>query len=677
MLKQHAEDTGTEYRPLPLGFEGAGTVLAAGPDAEFGVGDEVVVSHLGCLRKRVTVPSVMAVRKPANVGFTEAAGLPTAYVTAYYALHTLAKLKAGDKVLIHAAAGGVGQAAVALAKLAGAEVFATASPAKQEFLRAQGIAHVLNSRTLDFADEILRRTGGTGVDIVLNSLNNEFVPAGIRTLAPGGRFVELGKIGIWSAEQVREARPDVEYFNFDLSEFPEDELQRINKGILEIVAGLLADGSIAPITSTAYTLDEIEEAFGVLSRGANIGKLVIDLRERDLLGTAPEPELDADETFLITGGLGALGLVTASRLVAGGARRIALVSRRAVGTDDAEELRVKLGPDVEVRFLTGDVADPVAVERILAEARDGGHRLGGVVHAAGVLADGPVSAMTWEQIDQVFQAKVYGTWALHDALARAEDLRFFVGYSSVASALGPSGQANYAAGNAFIDAVMTWRQAHGMPGLAIGWGPWAEVGMAANLTTQQAKAVEGQGFRFIKPRAGARALWQVLGQPAGHVLVGQVDWDRFVAQRMLGNALYRQVARGAAAEVATVDLDALAALPRLERRTAINEAIRARIAALLHFDGIEDISPHGRFLELGVDSLTAVEMKNALESMFRTQLPTSAVFDYPTVAQLAEYIDGQVTPAARAGSAAADEIESLKVLADEDIDAELAALRSL
>jgi len=146
---------------------------------------------------------------------------------------------------------------------------------------------------------------------------------------------------------------------------------------------------------------------------------------------------------------------------------------------------------------------------------------------------------------------------------------------------------------------------------------------------------------------------------------------------MLGNALYRQVARGAAAEVATVDLDALAALPRLERRTAINEAIRARIAALLHFDGIEDISPHGRFLELGVDSLTAVEMKNALESMFRTQLPTSAVFDYPTVAQLAEYIDGQVTPAARAGSAAADEIESLKVLADEDIDAELAALRSL
>jgi len=677
MLKQHAEDTDTEYRPLPLGFEGAGTVLAAGPDAEFDVGDEVVISHLGCLRRRVTVPSVMAVRKPANVSFTDAAGLPTAYVTAHYALHTLARMKAGDKVLIHAAAGGVGQAAVALAKLAGAEVFATASPAKHGFLRAQGIEHVLNSRTLDFADEILERTGGRGVDIVLNSLNNDFVPAGIGTLARGGRFVELGKIGIWSAAQVRDARPDIEYFNFDLSEFPEGELQQINKGILEAVAGLLADGSIAPITTTAYTLDEIEEAFGVLSRGANVGKLVIDLCEPDRLGSEPEPELAADETFLITGGLGALGLVSARRLVAGGARRIALVSRREAGAEEAGEIRANLGPDVEVRFLTGDVADPAAVDRIVAAACDGGRRLGGVVHAAGVLADGPVSAMTWEQIDRVFQAKVYGTWALHEAAARAGGLRFFVGYSSVAAALGPSGQANYAAGNAFIDSVMAWRQARGMPGLAIGWGPWAEVGMAANLTAQQAKAVEGQGFRFVKPRAGARALWQVLGQPIGQVLVGEVDWDRFAAQRTIDNALYREVTSGAAADTVAVDLAALVALPRVERRTAINEVIRARIAALLHFDGIEAISPHARFLELGVDSLTAVEMKNALESIFRTQLPTSALFDYPTAAQLAEYIDGQVAPATRTDIAATDEIESLRVLADEDIDAELAALRSL
>ena len=296
ILKRHAEATGNEYRELPLGFEGAGTVLAVGPDAEFAVGDEVIVSHLGCLRKRVVVPSDMVVRKPRNITFADAAGLPTAYVTAYYALHTLAGIKAGDRVLIHAAAGGVGQAAVALAKLAGAQIFATASSGKQRFLREQGIEHVLNSRTLDFADEILERTAGAGVDIVLNSLNNDYIPAGLDVLATNGRFVELGKIGIWSQDEVHAKRPDVRYYNFDLSELPEHDLQQINKQILETVIGLLENGSITPITTTSYSLDEIEEAFGVLSRGANIGKLVIDLRDRDALD--PHPHSPQETTKL-------------------------------------------------------------------------------------------------------------------------------------------------------------------------------------------------------------------------------------------------------------------------------------------------------------------------------------------------------------------------------------------
>jgi acyl transferase domain-containing protein/NADPH:quinone reductase-like Zn-dependent oxidoreductase/NAD(P)-dependent dehydrogenase (short-subunit alcohol dehydrogenase family)/acyl carrier protein len=677
MLKRHAEDSGAAYHPLPLGFEGAGTVVAAGPDAQFGIGEDVVLSHSGCLRKRVTVPSVMAVSKPANVSFAEAAGLATAYVTAYYALHTLAKIKAGDKVLIHAAAGGVGQAAVALAKLAGAEVFATASPAKHSFLRAQGIENVFNSRTLDFAEQIRTQTGDTGVDIVLNSLNGDFIPASIGTLASAGRFVELGKIGIWSPEQARSARPDVEYFNFDLSEFPEREYQQINREILQTVAGLLADGSIAPVTTSSYSLDEIEEAFGVLSRGANIGKVVIDLQERALIGSDPELVLGANETFLITGGLGALGLITAQRLVAGGARRLAFVSRRGADDPAAGTLRAKLDPDVDVVFLRGDVADQADVERIIAEMRKAGHQLAGIVHAAGVLADGPVSTMTWEQIDQVFQAKVYGTWALHQAARQQESVRFFVGYSSMSSVLGTPGQANYAAGNAFIDAVMSWREARGEPGLAVGWGPWAEVGMAASLNAQLIKGIEGQGVRFIKPRAGSRALGKLLGQPLGHVLVGEIDWNRFVAQRTAGNALYSRVARGQAAQEAAVDLEALIALPRTERQTTINAAVRARIAVLLHFDGIEQISPHAKFLELGVDSLTAVEMKNGLESMFRISLPSSAVFDYPTIAQLASYIDEQVAPVAQAEPTAEDEIWSLKVLADEDIDAELASLRGM
>ena len=339
---------------------------------------------------------------------------------------------------------------------------------------------------------------------------------------------------------------------------------------------------------------------------------------------------------------------------------------------EAEQLQTKLGDHVQLTFHQGDISNPADVDRILTSLTSNGTRLGGIVHAAGVLADGPISSMTWDQIDKVFQAKVYGTWVLQEASSRCNDLRFFVGYSSIASVLGPSGQANYAAGNAFIDTLMTWRTAQGKPGLAVGWGPWAEVGMAAKLTAQMINGIEGQGFRFVKPRVGARALWTVLGQPIGQVMIGEVDWDRFVAQRLSGNALYREVTRGTSVNGRKVDLEALRALSRADRRDAINEMIRARTATLLRYPNVEDISPHARLTDLGMDSLTAVEMKNTLESTFRTALPTSVVFDYPSIIALAEFIDTQLCPPERASD---DDADRLRVVADEELDAELAALR--
>jgi myxalamid-type polyketide synthase MxaB len=677
LLKQHSDENNVDYHELPLGFEGAGTVLATGPEAEFQVGDEVVVSHIGCMRKRVVVPSAMAVRKPANIGFAEAAGLPTAYITAYYALHTLAEIKAGDRVLVHAAAGGVGQAAIALAKLAGAEVFATASPAKHSFLRAQGIEHVMNSRTLDFVDEIRRSTGGAGVDVVINSLNKDYIPAGINVLAHGGRFVELGKIGIWTAEQVRRVRGDVTYHNFDLSELPQHELQRVNQRILHTVADMLRDGSIAPIVTTEYSLDEVEEAFGVLSRGANVGKLAISFADGGAIGAQADLTISPEETYLITGGMGALGLITAQKLVDEGARHLSLLSRRAPSADEVSALEARLGHGVHLEFYQGDIANAADVDRIADAISHGAHPLGGIIHAAGVLADGPISTMSWEQIDKVFQAKVYGTWLLHRAARRFADLRFFVGYSSIASVLGPSGQANYAAGNAFVDSLMARRAANGDPALSICWGPWAKVGMVANLTGQMIKGIEGQGLRFLKPKDGARALWRVLGRPVDQVMIGEFEWDRYVAARPASNALYRLVARTSAATERTVDLPALRALPRGERRRVINETIRARVVDLLHFDDVDDISPHAKFMELGVDSLMAVEMKNALEVAFKTSLPTSAVFDYPSVTLLAEFVDLQLVPAVSPDGSVTEKADTIPLLRDEDIDTELAAMRSL
>ncbi|WP_239485298.1 type I polyketide synthase [Micromonospora humidisoli] len=674
MLKQYALDNGIEYKPLPLGFEAAGTVVAAGPDAEFAVGEDVVLSQLGCMRRRMTVSSQVAVRKPAGIGFAEAAGLSAAYVTAYYALHNLAKIKSGDKILIHAAAGGVGQAAVQLAQLAGAEVYATASPRKWPLLRSQGVRHIMNSRNLEFSDEILRITEGRGVDIVLNSLNKEYVPAGLRCLGQDGRFVELGKIGIWSTEQVRAERPDVDYHNFDLSEFPQDELNRLNKQILQTVVDLVESGQVGALPTVAYSLDEVEEAFGVLSRGANTGKLVLTLGD-----TRPVERpltISPDETYLITGGLGALGVVTARRLAQEGARHVAMVSRRLVADEELAALTTAIGADVRVRVHQGDVSDAADVDRIMAAIAESDAPLGGVIHAAGVLADAPIANQSWESFERVLSPKVYGTWLLHRAAAAVPTVRFFAAYSSIASIIGAAGQSNYAAGNAFMDGLMHWRVAQGLPGLSVNWGPWAEVGMAANLTSGQIKSIEERGVKFVKPAEATRALVRAMGRTAPQSIICEFDWEKFVAGQPVANALFKQVLTTEVGPAQTIDLDELMSLPRSDRDAAIRSLLRAKVAAVLHFDSLDDIEADARFVELGLDSLAAVELKNALESVFRVPLPTSILFDYPAVGTLAEFI-GQQLASVESESGAGSEPDQADVedLDDSAADAELDALR--
>ncbi|MFE6775886.1 SDR family NAD(P)-dependent oxidoreductase [Streptomyces sp. NPDC057702] len=674
LLRDHARASGAAHRPLDLGFEGAGTVVAAGPDAEFAVGDEVIVSHPGCLRRHVTLPSAMAARKPASLDIAEAAGVATAYVTAFYALHHLAGLRAGESVLVHAAAGGVGQAAVRLAQRVGARVFATASPRKHDLLRAQGLTHVYSSRDLDFADQILAATDGRGVDVVLNSLNKDFVAAGMRALGTGGRFVELGKIGIWTPERAARARPDVAFHTFDLSEFAPHDLRQINREILRTIADLLERGELRPLPTTTYHLDEVEEAFAVLGRGANVGKLVIDF-EAD---TAPPRRIsvDGDHTYLITGGLGALGRVTARKLVDLGARHLTLVGRHVPEPAETAAYAAELGQGVRLTAVRCDVADPDDVRRLLARLRAAPRPLGGVLHAAGVLADTPLAALTWEDIDTVFQAKVYGSWQLHRALTELPGRPFLVAFSSVASVVGPAGQGNYAAGNAFLDALAQGRAAQGLPSLSIGWGPWAEVGMAAELGDRLARGITAQGMTFLRPAEGARALATALDLAPAHLLVGEVDWARLVAGRPSAGAFYREVAGDQGAGQRAVDLPALLALPPAARRAAVNEVIRARIATLLHFESGDDIAPDARLLELGLDSLTAVELKNALEAAFQVPLSAAIGFDHPSVALLTDHLTQALTPRAEPAPPPArprpgDEVGALS---DAAAEAELAAL---
>ena len=632
-----------EFGDQPLGFEAAGTVVAAGPAAQHRVGDDVIVNYLGVMQRRVTVPSAVAVSKPPLVSFTQAAGLSSVYVTAHYALHTLAGIKSGDRVLIHAAAGGVGQAAVQLARAAGAEVFATASPHKWPVLRAQGIEHVMNSRTLDFADQIAEITGGRGVDIVLNSLNKDYIAAGMRSLARGGRFIEMGKVGVWSPEQVHAERPDVTYHTFDLSELPLDEGIRINAEIMRTVVGKVAAGELPPLRCTSYSLDEIDEAFGVLSRGGNIGKLVLDFG-----GAEPAARtavtIDPDRSYLITGGLGGLGLVTAAKLAELGARHIALLSRRAEPDADVAELAARLRKKAQVTVHQGNVAVAADVQRVMAELERSPHPLAGIIHAAGTLADAPVAGQTWDSIDAVFQAKVYGTWLLSEAAQSSRALQFFVGYSSAASVTGAAGQSNYAAANAFLDDLLVRQAAGGAPALTVNWGPWREVGMSARLSDQVLKKWDEEGIRLMAPRTAARTLTSLLGSPVAQAVVGECDWDRFAASRPVPNAIYEPLLTGTAAESDGFDVDALIAAPRRDRISALEEFVRTKVATVLHFDSPESVDPGTEFVRLGLDSLVAVELKNLLESSLRLPLPPTLALDYPSAQQLTEFLEQQLVP---------------------------------
>ncbi|MEU7874554.1 type I polyketide synthase [Dactylosporangium sp. NPDC049140] len=630
-----------EFGEQPLGFEAAGTVVAAGPEATHRVGDDVVVNYLGCMQRHVVAPSTVVVAKPPRLSHAEAAGLPAAYVTAHYALHTLAGIKAGDRILIHAAAGGVGQAAVQLAKAAGAEIYATASPHKWPLLREQGVTRLYNSRSLDFAAQLLEQTGGAGVDIVLNSLNKDFIPASMSCLGRNGRFVEMGKVGAWTPEQVRAERPDVAYHNFDLSELPWDDAVRVTAEAMRLVIGQVADGTLAPLRTSVYSLDEVEEAFGVLSRGANLGKLVLDL---DGPRRGAPVELRDDRTYVVTGGLGALGVVTARALVSAGARHIVLTGRGGTPAADVAGEFERLGQDADVRVIRGDIAKDADVVRILAEAGRP-WPVGGIVHSAGTLQDAPVAAQTWETIEPVFSAKVYGTWLLHRAARDLPELDFLVGYSSAAPIVGTPGQANYSAANAFLDEVMVRRFAAGTPGTTVNWGPWGEVGMSARLADVLYKRWADEGIVLTTPAVGMRALRALLRRPAGQAVVGECDWDRFAGGKPVANAVYqRLLSDSGAGGTDRPDLDELAAAPREERLARIDAFVRARVAAVLHFDDADAVDSATEFVRLGLDSLVAVELKNSLEAAFGVPLPSAVALEYPSAELLAEFIDRQMFP---------------------------------
>nr|AEZ54377.1 PieA4 [Streptomyces piomogenus] len=631
-----------------MGGEAAGVVLETAPDVTgFAPGDRVMGMVPGSFGPVAVVDHRLLVPLPAHWTFTEGASVPIAFLTAYYGLVDLARLAPGESVLIHSATGGVGMAAIQLARHLGAEVFTTASPAKWDTLRSLGVPEdrIASSRDLDFEQRIRAATGGRGVDVVLNSLANEFVDASLRLLADGGRFAEMGKTDIRDAAEVTAAHPGTSYLWFDLIEAGYDRIGRMTAELMP----LFERGTLHPIPARTWDVRRAPDAFRFMSQARHTGKVVLTMP------SGPDP----DGTVLVTGGTGVLGGLVARRLVAEhGVRHLLLLGRRGPEAAGAAELTAELTAlGARVTVTACDTADRDALARVLA-AVPAEHPLTGVVHAAGVLDDAVIASLTPAQVAAVLRPKVDAAWHLHE-LTRDADLGSFVLFSSSAAVLGGPGQGNYAAANAFLDGLAQHRRAAGLPGLSIAWGLWEQAsGMTGHLDDADLTRLRRSGVRPLSDADGLAMFDSALDADEALLVAMRLDVATArtalqsssvppLLRRLIGSPARRAVA---VAEPGGADAPArrLAALPEAERARALLELVRTNAAVVLGHATDDAIRPDLAFKQLGFDSLTAVELRNRLGAATGLRLPATLVFDHPRPDALAAYLLAELAPAAPA-----------------------------
>jgi acyl transferase domain-containing protein len=638
--------------PGAPGLEFCGRVARTGEGvAGFEPGARVMGLAFGAFQSFITTPAELAVPVPPGLGPIEAATLPNAFLTAYHCLVHLGRLQRGARVLIHAATGGVGLAAVQVAQRIGAEIVATAgSEAKREYLRSLGIRRVFSSRATDFAED-----PEGGVDVVLNSLAGEFIGASFSALRPGGRFIEIDKNRIWSDAQAQALGKNVEYFVVDLAGQIEREPGLIQSHLSRI-GEMIRSGELRPLPWRVFAFEDAPAAFRLMAQAKHIGKIV--LRHHCGLRISP------GGSYLVTGGLGAIGLRLSEWLAENGARRLVLAGRSAPGEDAARRIGALRREGVDVMVRSADVACRDQAQELLSEIAAGPAPLAGIVHAAGVIDDGMSADQSWPRLERVLAAKAAGAWNLHE-LTAAAPLDFFLMCSSVASLTGSPGQSGYAAANAFLDALAEYREARGLPALTVNWGAWAGTGMAARV----ASGGRGLGLAAVRALpAGAYldSLRRAAAAGAAQVAIVDADWRNWSnAPRILSEVVERPAM--AAAKRQDSIAARLESAPAGNRRKILVDFLHEQARSVLGLNGggpfLDERQP---LLKMGMDSLMAVEFRNYVAAALGRPLSATLLFDHPSIGDLADFLcGGPAASPAPARDAFLDELEKLS-----DADAE-------
>jgi NADPH:quinone reductase-like Zn-dependent oxidoreductase/NAD(P)-dependent dehydrogenase (short-subunit alcohol dehydrogenase family)/acyl carrier protein len=632
-----------------FGLECAGIIRSIGSDIEgWAVGDRVMGFAPASFSTRVVTMADALAPIPPGLSFSAAATIPVTFVTAKYALGHLAKLAPGEYVLIHAASGGVGLAAIQYAKHCGAVVIATAGSAvKRSFLRLAGADHVLDSRDLGFCNEVRKITGGQGADVVLNSLSGEAMERSLEVLRPFGRFLELGKKDLYLNRRIhlRPLRQNISYFAIDIDQLP-TRRPDLARDLLGEVAAALAEGAIRPLAHRIFSFGELDDAIRLMQSSGHIGKLVLEPRSNAgvRLQEPPEITLRRDGTYVVTGGVDGFGFEAARWLVAHGAGSIALIGRRGSATPGCDaRIRELEAAGAEVRVYRGDVADRASLAGILEAIRAAQPPLRGIVHAASAIDDGLASEIEIARLRTVLRPKLGGALAL-DALTRDDPIELFLLFSSATTLVGAPAQGAYVAANTALEALARRRKAEGRSALAVAWGPIADAGYLAERPETRDALARRLGAKPTSAADALSGLRAIIASGLPVVAFAETNWSearRFLP--LLASPLFSEALTSGSTSPLDESLNEQIASLDPDSALALLKTVIAEEATTILRLPASGIDPDRPLSEMGMDSLMAVELRLALEGRLRVDLPLVSLAEGTSVASIAARLAGAIS----------------------------------